>query len=327
MQADTKPATPAVVAAAPATPNVAATAPAAAAAGASPVVAKPVEAPAPIKLTAAQSKDLQKALATVPGNPTRDEKKTLADLSRLVSVATTKGLLSPEDAAAMNKGLVALAKVHPKAEKNLGLTSLANTVGPKPTAAGTTPAAAPATLAVPTGRTGGQPTLAATNPSTPVTSGTPVASRPTVAATTPAVAPVVIPPKPTIAATTPAVTPAKPTAQPVAPQQPKSSAHALPPREGQRPSPLAVVPKNAPNIVHGNNAIVQPKTAAPPVVQPKITPPPAVAARQAPPIVQPRTTPPPTPKFTTAASPPKAPIVRAPPPPPPPRMCGGKPCG
>jgi hypothetical protein len=88
---------------------------------------------APAKLTDEQGKAVHQALRTIPGNLNKTEQKALSTLSALVDRATTKGL-SPEEAITLKAGLAALAEKHPKAEKQHGLTTIANTVAatPKP---------------------------------------------------------------------------------------------------------------------------------------------------------------------------------------------------
>ena len=77
---------------------------------------------------------MQQALRTVPGNLTKSEEKNLSTLSALVDRAATKGL-TPDEAAQLKSGLAALAEKHPKAEKQIGLTKIANSVAVnKPTA-------------------------------------------------------------------------------------------------------------------------------------------------------------------------------------------------
>jgi hypothetical protein len=101
-----------------------------------------VDVQSPVKLTPDQSKGIQKALTTIPGSLSKTDEATFSKLSALVTVAAGKGLVSSEDVTALTNGLKALADKHPKAEKQLGLTALANTVAPvqKPAVAATDPA-------------------------------------------------------------------------------------------------------------------------------------------------------------------------------------------
>ena len=215
---ETKPATPVVVATAPATP--AASAPGAT----SPAVSTPVEAQALTKITPDQGKALQQALRTIPSDLTKAEGKSFGALSAMVDRATTKGL-TPEEAAFVTEGLKVLAEKHPKAEKQIGLTTIANTVAmtPKPTVALTTPAVAPEITAKPADSKNGnaaalavpKPTVALTTPDV----APEITAKPADSKNGNAAAPAV--PKPTVALTTLAVAPATTTtSKPTSPAPP-----------------------------------------------------------------------------------------------------------
>ena len=88
----------------------------------------------PTKITSEQGKAVQQSLRTIPGKLNATEEKTFSTLSTLVDRAVTKGLTA-EEAVTLKNGLAALADKHPKAEKQHGLTTLANTVAVKPAVA------------------------------------------------------------------------------------------------------------------------------------------------------------------------------------------------
>jgi hypothetical protein len=85
----------------------------------------------PTKITSEQGLAVQQSLRTIPGNLNASEQKTFSNLSTLVDRAVTKGLTA-EEAVTLKSGLAALADKHPKAEKQHGLTALANTVAVRP---------------------------------------------------------------------------------------------------------------------------------------------------------------------------------------------------
>ncbi|SHK64855.1 hypothetical protein SAMN05444321_0171 [Bradyrhizobium lablabi] len=114
---------------------------------------KPGESSAPAKISDDQSKAVHQALRTIPGDLTKAEQKSFAALSAMVDRATAKGLTA-EEATYLKEGIEALAEKHPKAEKQNGLTRIANTVATQKPAVATaapvgTAAAPPVTAAAP----------------------------------------------------------------------------------------------------------------------------------------------------------------------------------
>ena len=93
----------------------------------------------PVKISADQNKAIHQALRTIPGNLIKAEEKRYSMLSSLVDRAATKGLTA-EETITLKEGLAALAEKHPRAEKQHGLTTIANAVavGQKPEVAATT---------------------------------------------------------------------------------------------------------------------------------------------------------------------------------------------
>jgi hypothetical protein len=142
----------AVAAATPASPAVAANPTAAApvvVANASPTTAAPAgaAATAPAKISNEQSKAVQQALRTIPGDLSKADQKSFAALSAMVDRATTKGL-TPDEANYLKEGIEALAAKHPKAEKQQGLTKIANTVAVQKPVVATTPAGSAGTTPI-----------------------------------------------------------------------------------------------------------------------------------------------------------------------------------
>lgn len=294
---------------------------AATSAGTATPTAKATDTQAPTKITAEQGKAVRQALRTVPGNLTKTEEKNLSTLSALVDRAATKGL-TPDEAAQLKSGLAALAEKHPKAEKQIGLTKIANSVTvQKPVAgeAGSKPATAPAegkvaVTAPPTANTPAEGKAAAATPATAAVPGGPAGvAKPTassapegkVAVTTPA----------TSMATTPAAMPgaaipgakvATPTVvQPqvtIKPEPPKPTVATTTPtvtpsvtHEMRHEAPVMMKPAPAPVVTHVEQpkvVVAPPARVAPPVVAaPRPTPAPAVVAAKppAPPAAKPQT--------------------------------------
>lgn len=275
----------------------AATTNAATSAGAATSTAKATDTPAPTKITTEQGKAVQQALRTVPGNLTKTEEKNLSTLSALVDRAATKGL-TPDEAAQLKSGLAALAEKHPKAEKQIGLTKIANSVavqkpvgegGTKPVAnspdgkvAATTPPTSPVAggAAKPgTGAPAEGKVSVTTSPSVPAHEANPAVA-PKQANVAPAEGKTVMPAPSTSAAlpgakTTPAAMPSQASTKPA-----EHTAIAVPPTPGRtqemKPSPVA--PKT-PEAHNGHNDMAR----LPP--QPTPPKPSVVAAPPRPPAV------------------------------------------
>ena len=259
--------------------------------------AKPGETSAPAKISDDQSKAVHQALRTIPGDLTKAEQKSFAALSAMVDRATTKGL-TVEEATYLKEGIEALAEKHPKAEKQNGLTRIANTVTTqKPAVAAAAPIGAaatpPVTAAAPAA--GGMPSVAQPSQSRAPEQVMSKPEAPRSASATPAMT--VQPttpktemrndPRPAVASTTPAAisppTPAKPS----------------PPHEMHvEPHPAVVskpVPATTPTLV----TRTEPITHTEPM---KVT---APAVRVAPPLVSA-----PKPPALAAAKPPAPPAAK-----------------
>lgn len=299
--ATTSPATGAATAAQPVTSpavvaNASPTAPAVASTASVAAAVKPAETAAPAKISEDQSKAVHQALRTIPGDLTKPEQKSFAALSAMVDRATTKGLTA-EEATYLKEGIEALAQKHPKAEKQSGLTRIANTVAvQKPAVATAAPvgatasppvvAVAPAASAMPTASAMPSP-VQPSQPRAPeqatIRPESPKSASATPAVTVQPAAPKTEmrnEPKPTIASTTPAaVAPTKPAAT--------HEVHIEPhPAAVSKPAPVAA-PAPVTRVEPARAAAPVVRAAPPVVTAPK---PPAMAANKppAPPAAKPQ---------------------------------------
>ena len=259
--------------------------------------AKPGETSAPAKISDDQSKAVHQALRTIPGDLTKAEQKSFSALSAMVDRATTKGLTA-EEATYLKEGIEALAEKHPKAEKQNGLTRIANTVATQKPAVAT---------AAPIGAAATPPVTAAA----PAASGMPAAvAMPSVAQPSQSRAPEQVmskPEAPKSASATPAMT-----VQPTTPKtemrnEPRPAIASTTPVAISPPTPAKPSPTHEMHVEPHQTVASRPVPAAIPApvthVEPaKVT---APAVRVAPPVVAA-----PKPPALAAAKPPAPPAAK-----------------